>query len=246
MSLSRALTVMRSRKVSDTTPGPTRNLTLKRNAATGTIRHKISAPMELISTTNMISYNAPNIAPPAIASSHSDSGDSDMSLVESLTPITSPDSSSTELSSSPRPKPNHLSCYFGSPIPGDEAPSIPQRAPSHTKSSDNIETLGRKRSKYFRFPSREIKPMARSSIVMFSPEIETISNHVPSIQELEPCSELEKGRETIPSVIRHVEESKFISRDFYRFPAEDYIGEIDEIYRLIFGDEFNSALNMRA
>ncbi|TQS37124.1 hypothetical protein Golomagni_02414 [Golovinomyces magnicellulatus] len=241
MSLSRALTVIRSRKVSDTTPVPTRNLTLKRTAATGTIRHKISAPMELISTTNMISYNAPNIAPPVIASSHSDSGDSDMSLVESLTPVTSPDSSSTELSSSPRPKPNHLSCYFGSPICGDEAPSIPQRAPSHTKSSENIETLVRKR-----FPSREIKPMARSSIVMFSPEIETISNHVPSIQELDPCSELEQGKETIPSVIRHVEESNLISRDFYRFPAEDYIHDIDEIYCLIFGDELHSALNMRA
>ncbi|RKF73789.1 hypothetical protein GcM1_242047 [Golovinomyces cichoracearum] len=245
MSLSRALTVIRSRKVSDTAPGQSRSLTLKRTAGTGTIRHKISAPMELISTTNMISYNAPNIAPPAIASSRSDSGDSDMSLVDFSTPVTSPDSSSTELSSSPGPKPNHLSCYFGSAISGDEAPSIPQRAPSHTKSSDSIETLGRKRSKYFRFPSREIKPMARSSIVMFSPEIETISDHVPSIQEL-PYSELEQAQESSPPATHHVEESNLTSRNFYTFRAEDYIWEIDEIYRLIFGDELDSTLNFRA
>ncbi|KAK1757621.1 hypothetical protein QBC47DRAFT_161875 [Echria macrotheca] len=114
--------------------------------ATGSIRHKISAPMELIHTTNMLSYNAPDIYPKT-ASSTGSSHKSDDELSDSApthvsSPPTSPDIESPKRSLSPEPKQsNHLSQYFtlpeqkSAPVSRTEAPVVPQRAASHTKKS---------------------------------------------------------------------------------------------------------------
>jgi hypothetical protein len=119
------------------------------------IRHKISAPLELIHTTNMLSYNAPDIFPRNQSTSPSDSStksddESDASpTTAASSPPTSPDVSPAERSMSPEP--NHLSCYFVapgqqlSPAVVPEAPIIPQRAPSHTKKA-SYEALARSRS----------------------------------------------------------------------------------------------------
>ncbi|AEO65733.1 1bb222b0-8ed6-4205-824e-172d13ce273f [Thermothielavioides terrestris] len=118
------------------------------------IRHKISSPIELIHTTNMLSYNAPDIHPLSASSTGSsqrlDDDMSDSALTNGTTPPTSPD-----VESSPKrslsPEPNHLSCYFTVPAQQpakapaqSEAPVVPQRTVSHSKKPHN--TLVRQRS----------------------------------------------------------------------------------------------------
>ena len=136
--------------LSEADPMPQRSNTMK--AAVGSIRHKISAPVQLVYTTNMLSYNAPDIHPrtaSSTGSSHRSDDDSDGARTAASTPPTSPD---TESSPSLSPEPNHLSCYFmvpeqtaaTSPAPQSEAPMIPQRAISHNKKS--YDSLVRQRS----------------------------------------------------------------------------------------------------
>lgn len=169
MSLARAFTTRRAKVFGGDGEGkPTRS---------GTVRSKISAPMGLVSTTNMLSYNAPDIrkgpkisapveltfttnalsydAPdihkePKTATSTSSlsllsEGDSDHIHTAASSPPTSPDTAfprdgeeDFDKSSSSNPEPNHLSCYFT--LPGEPSnanvpavPSLPKRAPSHTK-----------------------------------------------------------------------------------------------------------------
>lgn len=63
MSLARAFTTRRAKVFGGDGEGkPSRSLTVK-GANGGSVRSKISAPMQLVSTTNMLSYNAPDIVP---------------------------------------------------------------------------------------------------------------------------------------------------------------------------------------
>ncbi len=138
MSIARAFTTRRVRqtlefKDKNEAAGSTssgflhRSKTAKPLASQGSIRHKISAPVELTHTTNMLSYNAPDIIPVSVAvdavaptsspstSSKSDD-ESDSGFTAVSTPPTSPDTpypSGDKRSMSPEP--NHLSCYFTPP-----------------------------------------------------------------------------------------------------------------------------------
>lgn len=152
MSLARAFTTRRAKQsppAVNTETSPQRSKTLK--SAVGSIRHKISAPVELIHTTNMLTYSATDIYKtdsPLSLSTRSD--DSSMSSVHTAasSPPTSPDVSSEQNES---PEPNHLSTYFTAPTHPDTpptkpaAPAIPQRSPSHTKKG-TYEALSRQRS----------------------------------------------------------------------------------------------------
>jgi len=153
MSITRAFTTRRVKQsltLADADTAPYRSNTTK--SAVGSIRHKISAPVELIYTTNMLSYNAPDIQPQTASStgsSHrSDDDLSDSAPTTASTPPTSPDVESPKSRLSPEP--NHLSCYFTVPgqtatlAPKAEAPVIPQRATSHSKKS--YDSLVRQRS----------------------------------------------------------------------------------------------------
>ncbi|KAF7549697.1 hypothetical protein G7046_g8259 [Stylonectria norvegica] len=125
------------------------------------LRHKISAPIELVHTTNMLSYNAPDLPSRAArsnSSAKSDAGSDAPSAAES-TPPTSPDVSPAD--DCPSPEPNHLSTYFLAPRDikasthtqppvnayKDKAdpPAIPQRSPSHTK-KNSYDAIARQRS----------------------------------------------------------------------------------------------------
>ncbi|KAK0612937.1 hypothetical protein B0T17DRAFT_498656 [Bombardia bombarda] len=148
MSIARAFTTRRAKQSLKT--GDLDNMHHRSNTIKGSIsglRHKISSPVELIHTTNMLSYNAPNLysrsASSATSSHRSDDEMSDGAPTAASTPPTSPD-----VESSPKrslsPEPNHLSSYFSPPHNGREAspaasksrtPLVPQRAPSHTKKS---------------------------------------------------------------------------------------------------------------
>ncbi len=163
MSLARAFTTRRAKQSLDlrdaASDGNLHRSNTVAKAGISALRHKISAPVELIHTTNMLSYNAPDIYPKKESSSSSAKSDdeSDSAQTAASTPPTSPDSPFPEKRSL-SPEPNHLSCYFTPPKHAlaeqpatataagmaTDAPAIPQRAPSHTKKS--YEGLGRHRS----------------------------------------------------------------------------------------------------
>lgn len=89
----------------------------------GSIRNKISAPVELTHTTNMLSYSAPDIFPrvntvtvqssPSTSSKSDD--ESDSGYTAASTPPTSPDTPFPDDKRAMSPEPNHLSCYFMPP-----------------------------------------------------------------------------------------------------------------------------------
>jgi len=145
MSLSRAFTTRRGKQPSvDMAINPQRSNTVSRGI--GSIRNKISAPMGLTHTTNMLAYNAPDLYPKSASSGSfsSRSDDESDAATNASSPPTSPDTSTTP-NRAESPEPNHLSCYFTAPgqkpFPGSTpAPIIPKRAPSHTKkaSMDNL------------------------------------------------------------------------------------------------------------
>ncbi|KAF4638039.1 hypothetical protein G7Y89_g65 [Cudoniella acicularis] len=245
MSLSRAFTTKRSTKKSDGSAPMSRSLTTKHSFASGSIRHKISSPIELISTTNMLSYNAPDIYPKASSlksttssrTSNSDD-DSDRSASTASSPTTSTDNSSIgSLPSSPEP--NHLSCYFGAPsqlnMPGDEAPVIPKRALSHTKK--NAEILARKRSTSRMSSAKNSISTVRSSINMFATNIDVSEQH-PFGNELAQVSEIAEdyGISQDKMDVVDEEEKELVSKGLFKFRAEDYMSEIQGLFLSAFGD----------
>ncbi|KAL7909471.1 hypothetical protein GGI35DRAFT_384031 [Trichoderma velutinum] len=164
MSLSRAFTTRKLKLGSDSGDG-------KGPQRSHTLRHKISAPVQLVHTTNMLSYNAPDLpkggpaiplppvppvpampvapAPPARTNSAKSLDDSDSFATNESTPPTSPDIATGERT--PSPKPNHLSGYFknstksAAPVEPAPAPMIPQRSPTHTK-KNSVDAVARSRS----------------------------------------------------------------------------------------------------
>lgn len=122
-----------------------------KGASSQSIRAKISGPMQLIHTTNMLSYNAPDLPRASRSNSTSKSDtDSDALSTGDSTPPTSPDSCMSD--DCPSPQPNHLSSYFiapGKPVARDNqpesAPAIPKRSPSHTK-KNSYDAIARQRS----------------------------------------------------------------------------------------------------
>ncbi|KYK59997.1 hypothetical protein DCS_01131 [Drechmeria coniospora] len=157
-SLSRAFTTRRfrlSNESADGTKSPRRSAST--TAKSSIPRHKISAPVELIHTTNMLSYNAPDL-PRASRSNSTDTvssqSDEDAAYIfgtstAASTPPTSPEPSPRERALSP-PQPNHLTTYFKTSekaVPRMQAPppAIPARSASHTKKS-SIESVTRSRS----------------------------------------------------------------------------------------------------
>lgn len=160
-SISRAFTTRRNKLSIDQKNGadgiPQRSNTTKAQMGGNSIRSKISAPVQLIHTTNMLSYEAPDLFPkksasPLASPRSDDESDTNTNRSSASTPPTSPDTPFPEKRTD-SPEPNHLSCYFmppnqamgSAPSTGETpAPLIPKRAPSHTKK--NYDSLGRNRS----------------------------------------------------------------------------------------------------
>lgn len=179
MSLARAFTTRRAKVFGggDGEGKPVRSHTVK-TSLSGPIRSKISGPVELIHTTNMLSYNAPDIQkePKTATSTTSSSslrsdGSSDHFPTGASSPLTSPDSpfphDDKDLKPVSAAEPNHLSCYFTLPgqssVPTPEVPSIPKRSPSHTKRS--YEPLARKPSVSRLAESKSHEPLGRKPSV---------------------------------------------------------------------------------
>ncbi|KFZ13131.1 hypothetical protein V502_06754 [Pseudogymnoascus sp. VKM F-4520 (FW-2644)] len=254
MALSRAFTTRKGSKSQNTAPVPTRSLTTKHSFSAGTIRNKISGPMELLSTTNMLSYNAPDLHP--ISTSPISSGDESdipsMSHSTSTTPDSSVRGSGSSNTTPISPSPNHLSSYFANAdnkqptsttTATDAAPSIPQRAMSHTKKSHEI--LSRQRStrqsshtsshtSSHSSTSASRKPSIshpRTSIDFFSaaPAFDSTAN--PFTNELAQVREL--AEEYSGGATRRAlseEEEDLYARGLCKFSAEDYMAEIEGLY----------------
>jgi len=244
MSLARAFTTRKSKQPQISAPFPQRSLTAKHYFPTGTIRHKISGPVELLSTTNMLSYNAPDLYPSPASSHSGDESDGVPSLTSS--PSTSSENSLTD-SAPGSPEPNHLSCYFGnngrtSTSSNEDAPVIPKRALSHTKKTH--ETLARKRSISRMSSQRKasLASFARDSVNMFSPNPETYDPH-PFGNELAQVSELaeEFGIQGNMQVLDE-EEQELISRGLFKFGADDYMNEIASLLSYAFGEPQPTAM----
>lgn len=152
MSLSRAFTTRMGKRNLDLADSkmPQRSGTHK--GAPQNIRTKISGPVELVHTTNMLSYNAPDLPRSARSNSTSKSDtESDTLSTADSTPPTSPEASSIT-DDCPSPQTNHLSSYFIAPgkpvardLQPDAAPAIPKRSPSHTK-KNSYDAIARQRS----------------------------------------------------------------------------------------------------
>ncbi|KAK1828259.1 hypothetical protein QBC39DRAFT_157712 [Podospora conica] len=147
MSIARAFTTRKARQGLDGDSSvPHRSHTTKNS---GSIRHKISAPVELIFTTNQLSYNAPDIFPKtsrsiSTGSSHRSDDDLSDSATNVSSPPTSPDLDSPKRTLSPEP--NHLSCYFTPPLQTQSpVPSVAPLSPAPAASVQSPATSTRSR-----------------------------------------------------------------------------------------------------
>ncbi|KAL1843163.1 hypothetical protein VTJ49DRAFT_2913 [Mycothermus thermophilus] len=138
MSISRAFTTRRvkqSMQAAEDERGPIRSNSARGPA--GSLRHKISSPIELVHTTNMLSYNAPDIVPMSASSAgsspRSDDDMSDSAVTNGTTPPTSPDVDSP-VKRSMSPEPNHLSSFFTA------VPARPQRQQQEQSTSTSSST----------------------------------------------------------------------------------------------------------
>ncbi|KAI5366603.1 hypothetical protein Slin15195_G081220 [Septoria linicola] len=210
-------------------------------------RSQISSPVALISTTNNMSYDAPdivgttpihvrNITGVSTTSSTGDESDAP-SLSFDGTDASSIDESPTT------PEANHLSCYFrpavdtktGNQSPSIstrssfDAPSIPQRVPSHSKKAH--EFVHRKRSVQ-RLMSPPVSMARRDSTEFFgnwSQPVEAPKEN-PFGNEL---AQLDAVAEEMSHVVRdaEVEEDQYLmqARDLAYYGADDYMSEITSL-----------------
>ncbi|PGH17115.1 hypothetical protein AJ79_01253 [Helicocarpus griseus UAMH5409] len=281
-SLSRALTKRHQKPVVVSAPMPYREGQHK--FASGTIKRKeISLPVQLVSTTNPLAYNAPDlrqskqsqqphqspdlkksIASPANSSSSSfrSAEDSDVTTNSSThgssTPITSPDMSAEEASPI-APEPNHLSGYFDSPkrskthhssrssaSSNSHTPSLPHRSLWHTKKSHQELARQRSISKVTTPPPTSLTHSHNHSNASTNTHTSQLSQErLKQVPESTPHpfgKELEKVNEVAEefgSVMRAAfaeEEDILVKKGLHKFAVEDYILEIQDLYRAIFDD----------
>jgi hypothetical protein len=264
MSLARAVTKRMKRSDAPSLSPPTRSQSVKL-PTTQIDRTKISLPVALVSTTNMLSYNAPDIQPlrhvsSSTSSTHSTADDSDHSASTtrsraSTVGSTLTDASSVDLSPT-SPAPNHLSGYFAAPgkqvhksastaslskvkeEPVEAIPAIPQRALSHSKRAH--ERLAAKRSMQSMNSrtsagSTLLSREQRSSVDMFRGTIQEEEAH-PFGRELEQLNEIV---EELGGVIRDAEAEADMtvmrSKGLAFFCASDYLQEIQPLFSNRFG-----------
>ncbi|OJD29292.1 uncharacterized protein BKCO1_8500020 [Diplodia corticola] len=140
--ISRSLTTRRAKKPEKVSTGPARAFSMKKASNPAINRVQISGPLNLISTTNMLSYNAPDIAGTRQVSSESHSTshseESDRSSTSSGSRGVSTDASSLE-SLPTSPETNHLTGFFDSAQKAaperSRTPRSASNSVSHSKSS---------------------------------------------------------------------------------------------------------------
>jgi hypothetical protein len=214
-------------------------------------RGNISGPVQLLSSTNALVYDAPDLdlASPnsSSASSLRSRGDSDaMSPQSYSSSITTPDSSPNDafpvdahyfpkstMNGQPRSSTNSAS--------SSDVPIVPKRALSHTKRSH--QDLARKRSQSRMSPpplnSPRSVPAIRSSQEIFQHEAHPFSKELEQVNEVAE----EFGIAYVPPRVPRVadeEELQLLSKGLKKFTVDDYLWEIEELYGNIFEDKLGS------
>ena len=232
MELARALTGRKKQGTSDM-PHYQPNRAMSMRKAGSIKRSAISSPLELLSTTNALALEAPNI--------YGSSDESDSSLTFSgSSRATTPDNSSE----APSPvEPNHLSTYFQSAannhVSKDStnigSPAIPQRALSHTKKSHQDSARVRRSASKTTLPPTAIHntPPARASADMFTNQPEP--DH-PFGAELTKVNELAEEIGARSVLILDEEEQYLMEHGLCKFGVEDYVDEIQGL----FGGSYNN------
>ena len=233
MELARAFTTRR-RNISESSRFEPKRAASMRRA--GTIkRSAISAPLELLSTTNVLAFNAPNIY------GSSDNESEGSIALSSSTRATTPDNDS------PSPvEPNHLSSYFANPNRSVSAeskdsnecdsPTIPRRMPSHTKKSHQLAARKRSIQKAAQPPVEIHTAAAHTSIEIFSHKPE--ADH-PFGAELTKVNELAEEIGARDVLILDEEEQYLMSNGFCKFGAEDYLEEIWGLFGCSYNNPFS-------
>ncbi|PFH56761.1 hypothetical protein XA68_16033 [Ophiocordyceps unilateralis] len=270
MSLSRAFTTRRLRLSSNPADGGQQS---RRSTVGSMLRHKISAPIELIHTTNMLSYNAPDIVP---RTSPVDSADDDStSPSQESTPPTSPEVGSDQCS--PSLQPNHLTLYFKNPsksmvvVEEEKPPQIPKRSPSHTK-KNSFDAIARSRSvsrlsrdsdlslstkaaqSFSRSPSTSTRassishvsaPTATKQVTPPPAAASPPADGHPFGQELAKVRELAEEYSTDRRLPVIDEEQQYLdTRGLVKVSADEYLGAIQSLASAFFSDGKHAAAGM--
>jgi len=265
MSLARAMTKRIRRTESTEQMSSPKRSQSTRNPSLQIDRTKISLPVALISTTNTLVYDAPDISsmkiktsPLVLSPMSADDPDhsvrsrvsSDGSSRDTLTDASSVGSSPTS------PAPNHLSGYFPSPTgkqlrksastnsiqqvmeqPTEPVPAIPSRALSHSKRA-HVQ-LAQKRSMQ-NLPSKSSQGPQRSSREQRKSvdmfKVTIEEEAHPFGRELE---QLNEAVEEFSNVTRCAEAEQDISimrqRNLAAFCAAEYLAEIQPLFSSRFG-----------
>jgi len=215
------------------------------------VRGQISSPVALVSTTNMLSYSAPNIdgtspvgyrdfSGSTTSSTSGDDSDASTGSIHSNDTVT--DMSSVD-ESPISPSHNHLSSYFkpavdtthGSPVHSPslstaasfEAPCLPQRAASHSKQAH--ESLSRKRSVQ-RMQSPPTSARASSELPSnLGASVEAPRDN-PFGKELQQLDEIaEEYGQTVRNAEHDADSAYLRSHNLGAFAASDYLSEIHSL-----------------
>lgn len=191
----------------------------------------------------MLTYNAPDLYPNGRKNSSDSGDDSDHARSFSSTPPTSPDTSSVE-SSPIILKPNQMANYSSSlsSETTEDLPSIPVRAPTHTKKSSMSSMSFSRKDSFPNMPSSKLSvATSRSSISMFSaqhveqdqlaPEAHPFGNELAKVSELAEEFGVQEKMKVIDA-----EEQELIAKGLYKFRAEDYMSEIHGLFLTAFGE----------
>ncbi|KAJ5235775.1 uncharacterized protein N7469_004943 [Penicillium citrinum] len=207
-------------------------------------RGNISGPVQLLSTTNMLAYNAPDLTSPnsSSASSLQSREDSDFSISPHSysSSITSPDvspheSSPVEANASYFPKRSATVTSHprssATSSSSTESPLVPKRALSHTKRSH--QELARKRSQHRLSPPPLAAP--RSNPTMRASQDMFRADSHPFSKELEQVNEV--AEEFGASPLMDEEERTLRRKGLKKFTVDDYLTEIQDLYGSIFDDK---------
>ncbi|KAB5530488.1 hypothetical protein GE09DRAFT_393861 [Coniochaeta sp. 2T2.1] len=226
MSIARAFTTRRVKQSlqTDNESMPQRSNTIAKSSfgnlrskpsTTTSLRNKISAPIELTHTTNMLSYNAPDLFASKSVASTASSANSDDGMSDAPTNASSPPTSpDVPPQRSMSPEPNHLSCYFTAPgqqvgpqpakqeaaVAKQDAPVIPQRAPSHTKKA-SFEALNRHRS-VSRMSEQSTRTVSTKASFNFSSRSSSASTTGTSTAS-SPGLPYQQSKPSMPSTVSH-------------------------------------------
>lgn len=224
------------------------------------VRAQISSPVALVSTTNMLSYSAPDINGSnyrdfsASTASSTSGEDSDASTNSIHSNDTHTDMSSIDESPS-CPSPNHLSSYFKPAVDTSsnspshspslsqsasfEAPILPRRAPSHSKHAH--ESLSRKRS----VQRLQSPPTSARVSSEFTPSLSAsveAPRENPFGKELEQLDEIaEEFGQTVRNAEYDADTAHMRSRNLGAFAASDYLNEIHGLIAETFEERHEAA-----